>query len=368
MAVAERLLLVLMLAILPIAVGQARPLALLPPDAQIVEQGAVSAVSKQAAEQHARHARTALSLGDDAGALAALQGSGDALAFESTATELIAELVIERNSGLEEAAAERLLQRLAVEPVRVFRRHEETAAHWFLPLFDVGAQARSALATREHARNRAQWQARLEHAPAEALDALSLVDDGASDAAAHAVAALSPGSAQALLAAARSMPQPPPSSLLRALAERLLVGEAFALAAQHASDADLLRLIPASAALSETEALRWLDGVGERPALASAALMALAPRAERGSVALERLLGMLAHPALGDSAAAALATRDAPDRVAVLEAAGGDASPLALVNIVLALRLIASAEADRVLAGLRHDARLPAATREELAR
>ncbi len=342
----------------------ARPLALLPADAVVVAPGDLPLAASAIAKRASGSARDALLAGDEHAAWSALGPDADVLAFELAAAELIAEL----QAGVGGDGADRLLSRLAELAPRVFHRHDETAAHWYLPLLDVGARAKSALAMRERARQRESWHARFERDPNTALGALHAEQGRDGVIAAEAVPGLSAKAALQLFAAAKSAPQSTPSALWRALAQRFVSADAFALAAMHASDADLLALLPVSSALADADALRWLAQVGQRPALASAALMALAPRAAPDSLALARLLDTLEDPALGDSAAAALARRSAPDRVEVLVAAGRDASPAALVRIALALRLVATPEADRALAELRDDPRLPEPTRRELRR
>lgn len=360
--VALRCLLALVLALPLAGAAPARPLALLPPGAVVVAPEELPVAATEAAKRAAEGARQSMGEHDDASAWAALQSLADPLAFELAAADLITTL----QAGDGSAAGDRLLARLADVPTRVFHRHAETAAHWYLPLFDVGARAKSALVLRARAQQREDWRGRFEADAATALGALAGAGKGEGPIAAEAVPMLGAKAALNLLAAAKSAPQSTPSPLWRALAERLKSADAFAQAAEHASDADLLALIPTSGALPDGDALRWLDRLGQRPELASAALLAIAPRAAPGSPALARLVDALDDPALGASAASALARRTSPDRIEALSASIAQASPQALTHIALALRLIGTAEADRVLSTLREDPRLPGAVRREL--
>ncbi len=361
---AVRCLLTLILALLLAGSAGARPLALLPAGAVVVAPEDLPIAATEAAKRAAEGARQSIDGHDDAAAWAALQSLDDPLAFELAAAELIAAL----QAGGGSAAGDRLLARLADVPTRVFHRHAESAAHWYLPLFDVAARAKSALALRARAQQREVWRGRFEADPSAALGALGGAGMGEGPIAAEAVPLLGAKAALSLLAAAKSAPASTPSPLWRALAERLKSADAFSQAAEHASEADLLALLPASAALPDREALQWLDRIGRRPDLASAALLAIAPRATPGSPALARLIDALDDPALGATAASALARRGSSDEVAALSASIPRASPLALTHIALALRLIGTAEADRALAALREDPRLPDTVRRELSR
>ena len=170
--VALRCLLALVLALPLAGAAVARALALLPANAVVVAPDdlpiAASGVAKRAADDALR----SLGEGDDVAAWAALQSVPDPLAFELAAAELIAAL----QAGGESAAADRLLVRLADVPTRVFHRHAETAAHWYLPLFDVAARAKSAQALRARAQQREAWRSRFEADSSAALGALGDVD------------------------------------------------------------------------------------------------------------------------------------------------------------------------------------------------
>jgi hypothetical protein len=355
-----RVLFVVLLAAPSLPCGAA--VATLPPGAVLVES-APPASTAQAAAALQQSVQSALRQQRPQAAIALLAAEADPLLFEWAADAVIAQL----RSAVPDAAGGVLLDWLAGQPVRVYRRHEETAADWFVPLFDVGARARgSQMLWRQH-EQRLAWQQRLAQQPKAALRALATADAAQQARAAEALPALLPGERAALRAALSAAA---PVALWHALALLQPDAEAYAQVLARGSQTQQLELIAsAPQALPAAEAQRWLETAGESPELASAALLALAALAPRHPPALERLKSALDDPLHGASAAAAWARLPQPDRVQRIEALLGMApSATRAAHLVLALRLDGSPQAQAVLRRWSGDQRLPEALRRELQR
>lgn len=342
---------------------RARGLADLPVDAVIVDPRAFSMDELAAASAAAKTAREALAEGP-AAALKVLDGIEDPLRHAHAAVALIAEL----QEGEGDPYSRAVLKQLTMTPLRVFRRHEETAADWFLPHVDVAGRARFALRLLDARADRQRWIGAWTVDPQAALAVLKQLDASSQHPALEALAALPRDTADRVLGSALKDPARQSPALWPALAAATGDAVAFGLAARHGSDAEVLGLLAVRDRLPQAKAVGWLLALVERPSLASAALLALAEHADFGSEAWFRLIRALDEPALAPSAAAALARRPHADRVPrIIELEAGGSSNR-LFAVVLALRLDGSPEAIAALGGLREDPRLPAATRAELAR
>jgi len=359
--IGSRLLAVLLLALASPAL--ARGLADLPADAVVVDPLAMSAEDLASARAVAKQARAALASGP-AAALKLVASVEDPLRHALAASALIAEL----QQGEGDPASLAVLQQLTKTPLRVFRRHEETAADWFLPHLDVAGQATFALRLLDARAERQRWSQAWDSDPVAALADLRRADASITRLALEGLELLPAADANHVLTLALTDPGGQSPALWSTLALATGKQAAFGAAARHAEDADLLRLLSARDRLPAPEAVDWLLALAERPTLASAALLALAAYAEHGSIAWSRLLQALDDPALAPSAAAALAQRPHVDRVRRIAALADGASPQRLFGVVLALRLEGSVQALSALDGLRGDPRLPAATRAELLR
>jgi hypothetical protein len=360
------LLLALVLALLSSA-ALARPLALLPAGALVVEPDAIAASTAALAETKAAQLRVDL---HDKGAVAALQSLSnlqDLLAYELTAAALVAEL----QNGQDSAAVRDILGELAHVPTKVFRRHEETRGDWFVPLIDVSGRARFALRALDAGVLRKTWNDRLSADPARALDDMGGLQPEQHLVIAEAMAELDEPSVARLEQYMKSGKEQAPSVVWRALAERSRDPAVYAAAARASSDAELIRLLPtAKRQLAPADAERWLSTLVDRKGLQSAALLALASLAEPDSAALQRLMDALDSPASGASAAAALAARPQSDRLELIQALVRDPAAGAerLTWLALALRLEDSPQARDELRHLAVDPRLPVSVREELSR
>jgi len=360
------LLLALVLALLGSA-ASARPLALLPSGAVVVETDLIASPTVALADAKAAQLRADLHGKGVPAILHALSELEDTLAYELAAAGLIAEL----QTGEDSAEVRELLAELARVPTKVFRRHEETRGDWFVPLIDVPGRARFALRALDARVMRETWKQRLSADPAQALAGLDGHQPEQQLVMAEAVAELDEPSVARLAQYMKSGKAQTPSVVWRALAERSHDPAVYAAAARASSDAELTRLLPtAKRQLAPADAERWLSTLVDRKGLQSAALLALASLAEPDSAALQRLMDALDSPASGASAAAALAARPQSDRLELIQALVRDPAADAerLTWLALALRLEDSPQARNELRHLAVDPRLPVSVREELSR
>jgi hypothetical protein len=301
-----------------------------------------------------------LAAGDAAAAYALMQGWQDPERFEVAAV-----LVIRRLSEQPlDKAGRALLERLAQEPVRLYRRHEETAADWFVPLFDVGAQAASLLKLTDFQGDRDRLIDAIARDPGAALAALP--DAPALVAAAFEAMPLAMLDQVAMFVLADGVGLPSPAWTM--LAQRLPRQDLLNAALVHADPVDLLPLIATIAAQSSSKSnVAWLERAATHAPLASAAVLALGRMAPSSPEAYEALLKHLGRDTTGASAATALARWPAADRVERIETLIGKASDSAvLADLALALRLEGSERALRRLEVLGRDPRLPESARSEL--
>lgn len=238
--------------------------------------------------------------GDIDGAFAQLQAIDDPLRFELTAARVIEALPLSPS-----APGYDLLARFEGVPPRVFRRHEETAADWFLPVFDLAAKARGRRDLAVTAGRAQQW---LDAFDEDAMQAAKRASDLARAPATHGgpplppgtLASHAPGDIDVMRAAKlRALPEairratpaqvariadavarrkaPLDSPAQAALARRSGDARMWTLALQHAAPVDVLPLFAqASASLGEKAARAWLADAARQPDYASAAALALA--------------------------------------------------------------------------------------------
>lgn len=359
----------------------------LPPGAVAID----AATPKPAAEAQAIEAGEIAALaraGQPDAAFARLSAIGDALRSELVATRVVDAL--QRQPGQGGSA---LLERLAASPVRVYMRQPETAADWFVPVFDVPAKARSAQGVIARAMRRDAWlealaadpKSAVAHAKGLSIAALrprkageSLLADTyvshpadepdpiavakiatLADAIRHASPALVARIAEEVSAQKAVLPSPAQATLaLRSADARM-----WALALRSGEAVDVLPLFKDAAAnLGERDARAWLTQAAQRSDYRSAALLALAQLPQGDPYA------GLDDPSTASEAAAALAR--APDALAIVEQLLADpkATSTRVASLALTLRLIDTGPARARLHTLRDDPRLPAQVRTELQR
>ncbi|MGQ0799845.1 MAG: hypothetical protein ACT4NL_07005 [Pseudomarimonas sp.] len=337
----------------------------LPVDAVIVDDAAIAA-SNPLATGKAQAAISALRAGGAKAALAELATLSEPLAFELAASRVVTTLQAAEDSP----QARSVLFELTHVPIRVFRRHEETAADWFVPLLDVAGKAQFALRAWDAGAQRRAWLGELSLGGDHAIRALSTTRAKTQPALVEAIGDLAQAKLDAVSADMLLQPEAFASDVWAATAARSGDKRVFAAALIQCDDKDLLALLPAVSQLSAADAGDWLIQLSARPALASAALLALAALADQSSPALEHLIASLDSERLGASAATALAQRPQPDRLALIERLAADptASPRRLTSLALALRLDESTQARLVLDRLGRDPRLPTNVRAELQR
>jgi hypothetical protein len=332
----------------------------LPPGARLVDDAAAAPDAARVAAD-AAPVLAAVRRGEGDAAVRLLRALDDPWRFEAAASLAIEQMQIQAPS----AAAEQLLAALAREPVRLYRRHDETAGDWFVPLYDIPKRAASArtLLARIAARD-----ALLPALRAGKAVALAGTKDPAVLAA--ALEALTPVEAKMLAAAALSQPAVVPPSAWSLLARKAPTPALLDMALQRAPEAEFLPLLQELPQRIEAgQALDWLDRAAARPAYLSAVAAALGRLAPRSAAAEAKLIALLGDAQAGPSAAAALARLDVPDRVGRIDAALAKASdPSVVARLALALRLEGSPAANERLRRLQGDPRLPDATRQELQR
>lgn len=342
----------------PVAASSAT--AVLPPGA-VLAQPERWAATEVITRRVAARVLDALNRGDVDAALAQLHAQSDAMVAEAVAAQVIDTLQAQDSPS---AATEQWLAVMEREPVRVFQRHEETAANWFQPVFDVPGRAASARLLFANAARRDQLLAKLEldpRAASEAKDAAIL---------AAAIEKLSRAALQALRDAALHRDLDLPSVAWTTLA-RQLPDQALLDAALRRADAlDALPLLQdLSTLVTPTQALDCLKHAAQQPALTSAAVLGMGRLVPQLPAAETELAAYLGDAASGASAAAALAQLAVPDRLKRIEGWIARAERPAQVNdLALALRLEGSAAARERLRALAQDPRLDASLRAELQR
>jgi hypothetical protein len=298
--------------------------------------------------------------GDAEAALSLLRGWNDPIRFEMAAT-----LVVRRLHESPDAPVSRaVLAALASEPVRVFRRHEETAADWFMPVFDVGERAASALKLFEFQQARDAFASTLKSDAKSALRAPATSAAVVAAAIAQSDATVLAGLEDLAMRGELELPGVAWAALVQQRPTKVL----FAHVLEHAPAEHVLPLFPlATQSLPPADATAWFEAAALQPELASAAVLGLGDIAATYPAAEVALARHLGEPKTGASAAAAFARLARPDRVARIERLLELApSPAAVANLALALRLEGSEAARQRLHLLRGDPRLPASVKAEL--
>jgi len=313
----------------------------LPSGAVVIDPQRVDGALGMKSAQRATQAFAALQRGDVGAATRILQEASSALEAEWAADQVLQRLETEPPNE----SGRRWLAWAAAQPPRVFRRHDETVADWFLPHFNIAARAEGLLAQWARADARDACLDALTQAPTQLpkVDAPGLAQQGCAD----AVAGLDDAALAVLRDAALAMPTEVVPSLWQALAERAPDSDVLVAALRYGDAAARLAVIRLAAdRLPPAQSIAVLDHAAEQPELASAATLALAPLATTEPAALERLARRLGDTQLGPSAAAALARLPTPDRVKRIEALWSQAKTAgAREHLLLALDLEGSAEA-----------------------
>ena len=322
--------------------------ATLPPGAVLIDGATAKSDSARLAIETATLLGR-LERGDDAGALARLQKISDPLAFELTAARVIEGLSMT-------SKGDALLAALETVPTRVFRRHEETMADWFMPAFDIAGQAKSLREMRARRQRAAALRADLLADPAAATKR-----DGEWP---QAIAMLSPQEVERVAEAIVGQRAHADPGAVVALAARSKRADLWDLALDTGAPVDVMPLFrQVDAQLSPDAAKAWVTRAARDPRYASAAVLASARLPD------DALHAWLDDATLGPSAAAALAQRDGDAFVGQVDAlAGAKASGQRLRHVALALRLIGTPAALAKLQRLAQDPRLPAHVRTELQR
>ena len=330
----------------------------LPPGAVLIEAGTARAAGVDAKLANLE-AKLAVGAIDDV--IAMLAAMSDPVERESSAARLLDRL---QASGGDAPTA--LLDALERTPVLVYRRHEETAADWFLPVYDIPAKVQSLRLLQAQRQAVAALRKTLQEKDADKAFAAAAAAD-------PRVAALAIDSATGtavlrLAAKSKRAATRLPSPALAALARRTRDPADLLQALDRGAPLDVLPLFESTLpTLAPADALRVLHDALARPDYASTAAFALVALAPRDADAASLLENALVAPATGASIAAALA--HSPDGLTRIDALLASATqPAALKHLALALRLDGSAGALQRLDRLREDPRLPATVRTELQR
>lgn len=338
----------------------------LPPGAVLVEpehwnQPAGRAESDAAIVLHT------LARDGSAAAIARLETWSDPARFELAAALVIETLQAQPSSSpASTSTIEEFLTALERAPIRLYQRHEETAADWFLPVFDIPARAASARRLLAFALDRDALVVRLQRDPRQALDDAK----DSSQLLAASLERVSPAVVDRIAALALADDITLPSAAWAALARRKPEAAILLATLQHADALDVLPLIEAlPPKLTPTVALDWLQQAARMPDYASSAVLGLGTLASRSPAAEAELAKHLGDPLTGASAAAALARLALPNRVERVDALLSKASTSEVVtHLALALRLEGSSAAMHRLQRLESDPRLSAAAKAELQR
>jgi hypothetical protein len=335
-----------------------------PPGAVLLESA--SASDTRSAKALAAAALEALDNDDEHQAQARLAAAPDHVSFELAAASVIDAL----RGGAPSSAGTAVLQWLASQPVRVYVRHEETGADWFVPWQSIAARAAGTLDVWRAWQERQHWSERIATQPEAAFEALLVAPAAQHERAAEALAVMPGAMFDRFAALASARPDQRLPAIRLAIAQREPTFAAFERALRDGDQIQQLALIArANELLPPADAVRFLERGALQPPLASAAVLAMAELAATHPPALDALKARLDDPDLGPSIAAGLARLPVAGRVAKIESMLGDQPvPTRAFNLALALRLEGSSAARDVLRRWSEDPRLPDALRGELQR
>lgn len=299
---------------------------------------------------------------DSASAILMLRSWSDPLRFEPAAARVIETLQAQPSTR----AGDALLAALEREPVRLFRRHEETAADWFLPLFDIPGRAASARRLLAFADERDALIARLQNDPRATLKSGKIPAQALTAAVERLPSEVIVRVATLALAGDVVLPSPAWAALARRRPEAAVLQATL----QRAEPLDVLPLLEElPSKLAAPLAFDWLEQASRLADYASSAVLGLGALAPRSPAAEAALVKHLGNPVTGTSAAAALSRLALPDRLERIDALLTKArTPEVLADLALALRLEGSAAALNRLHALEADPRLPATAKAELQR
>lgn len=335
----------------------------IPADASLVEPESLHLDAAEAAAD-AMPPLAAVARGDATQAYALLRGLPGAARFEAAAIQVIEQLQQQPAS----ASADALLEALSREPVRLYRRHDETAGDWFVPVFDVPGRAQSARIWLARVLERDRQLPKLRRGDTQPLVA------GRSDPAAlvAALELLTTAEARRLAARARHDGDTLVPGAWSALARRSPEADTLEAVLRYEHPAEtlaLLQRLPAD--LPAEAAFAWLDRALGFADYRSAAVAGIGREAARSPLAERKLIELLgAEDAVtGASAAAALAQLPTELRLAQYDRVlAKSRDPELLARIALALRLDDTPPARERLQRLKNDPRLSDTVRAELQR
>lgn len=218
------------------------------------------------------------------------------------------ELLLAQAAGPRSVAAERLRDWALQQPLVFLRRHEETAADWFLPLIDLAADARDLDRGWSEQEQRERWRRRWQQEPRAAIESLRAASADEQGRAAEAVAELDAAAFARWRAELDALPpEGVPVALWLALAARAVEPRAIVAVLARGDGEAKLSALELLRSWPDAAALPLLEQVELDPELASAATLALVPRLLAVDSASPAVLARLSAPKSRDSAAAALA-------------------------------------------------------------
>lgn len=239
----------------------------------------------------------------------------------------------------------------------VWRRHEETRADWFVPLFELRAQAKALPALWRANQWRDEWNQQFEASSSAAVKRLIKLNAQSDPSAEHeagvaaqCIAAMSEPAVERLsseVAAGQSKLASLPVSTLLALAERRPNPSLLEYVAQQGKPEQVLRVIAVLKHWQDPAAERLLLDLERRPEWSSAATLAVVPKLAGSEEGIDALRLRLSDPAHRASTASALARLPEQDALNLLNRIAEQAKRGAesYAGIVLTLELLDSPRA-----------------------
>ena len=318
----------------------------------LLERLSPAADWQRAARQRADQVLQRLAADDANGALAHLKSETSPLIHDQAVSWVLEALAQDRSS----ASGRAFVAEIATTSPKVWRRHEETRADWFEPMFNLPEQAAAIPALWRAAERRAFWRSALDSDAESALSALfgaGKEDAGENDLAAAAaiIAEIDPASLtrveQAMLIEAKRVAaEPLPATLALAVAQRR-PSEALLRPVLDAADpAQMIAVLRVLAAWPDPAAERMLIELERQPAWSSAATLALLPKWFDDPQKLPEIARRLADPERRASTASAIARRPSAAAIGLIERlqAKGQRGSIS-DGLLLSLDLLGSAEA-----------------------